>query len=248
VIGSAFAMAVLAACGSGGSQPPTTATGPTVASVTPVPDRGAKTTTTGAGKGTAAGAHATKHAAHPATGKTPPATKATHGATPKPTTTTRTPTTPTTSTIKAPANPVLAGTLPGVLPLARTSVNQVVLLHDLAVGTTHLAGAPPGVGGAAPAAQLATTLSGEAEQLKVPAGSAQPSGVALLTASLNGYAGLAKQLAARPAADTTPLSASFVATLRKLDGRWTAALVAIGSANHVKLLTGMAPLLIPHSG
>jgi hypothetical protein len=238
-------MAVLAGCGSGGSQPPTTATGPTVASVTPVPDRGAKTTTTGAGKRTAAGAHATKHAAQPATGKTPPAAKATHGATPKPTTT---PITPTTSTIKPPANPVLAGTLPGVLPLARTSVGQVVLLHDLAVGTTHLAGAPPGVGGAGPAAQLATTLSGEAEQLKVPAGSAQPSGVALLTASLNGYAGLAKQLATRPATDTTPLSAAFVATLRKLDGRWTAALVAIGSANHVKLLAGMAPLLMPHSG
>jgi hypothetical protein len=244
-IGAAVAIAILAACGSSGSPTPTTAAGPT-ATATSVPDRGA-TPAGAAGKRAVAGSPATKHAAHAGPGKTQAPAKATHRTTSKTKATSTKPASPTTTTVKPPANPVLAGPVPGVLPLARTSINQVVLLHDLAVGTTHLAGAPPGVG-APQAAQLATALAGEAEQLKVPEGSAEPRGVALLTASLNGYAGLARQLAARPATDTSPLSAAFVASLRTLDGRWTAALVAIGSTNGVKLLAGMAPLLIPHSG
>jgi hypothetical protein len=234
----AAALIVVAGCGSTSSpQASVPATSPPVAQAA-VPDRGA----TGV---TGAKARATHHAtgaaapesAHPTAAKKHPVTKASGTLTP----------TKTTPIKKPPANPVLAGALPGVLPLARTSVNQVVLLHDLAIGTTHLAGAPPGVG-APQAAQLATALSGEVAQLKVPEGSVQPSGVALLSSTLTGYAGLAKQLAARPATDTAPLSPAFVATLRKLDGRWTAAVVAIGKANHVKLLTGMAPLLIPHTG
>jgi hypothetical protein len=126
------------------------------------------------------------------------------------------------------------------------SVNQVVLLHDLAVGATHLAGAPPGVG-APQATLLAQTLKGESQQLTAPAASHQPAGVAELATALAGYAKLATQVAARPASDTSPFSAAFVATLRNLDGRWTAAVTAIGSANHVKLLAGMAPLLISGS-
>jgi hypothetical protein len=131
-----------------------------------------------------------------------------------------------------------------VLSVARSSVNQVVLLHDLAVGATHLNNAPPGIG-APQAAQLGRTVSSEAKELAGAIKSGKPADVSALASALRGYTGLAKQLAKRPVSDTARLSKAFVATLRTLDGRWRPAVKAIGQANHVNLLAKIAPLLIP---
>ena len=133
-----------------------------------------------------------------------------------------------------------------VLSVARSSVNQVVLLHDLAVGATRVKNAPPGIG-APQAAQLARTLSSEAKQLAGAITRGKPVDVSALASALGGYTGLAKQLAKRPASDTGRLSKAFVATLRTLDRRWRPAVKAIGQANHVNLLAKIAPLLIPPS-
>lgn len=134
-----------------------------------------------------------------------------------------------------------------VLSMARLSVNQVVLLHDLAVGATHLAGAPPGIG-APQAAQLARTLKSEGRQLAAGTKNGNPRDVAALASALSGYAGLATQLGRRPASDTARLSKAFVKTLRGLDAKWRPAVVSIGRANHVNLLAKMPPLLIPKTG
>jgi len=131
--------------------------------------------------------------------------------------------------------------------LGRASVNQVVLLHDLAVGVTRPAAAPPGLD-ASQAAGLASTLAAEARQLTSPGAAAHTADISTLGSALAGYASLATQLAARPAADAAPLPAAFVTRLRKLDAAWRPAVKAVGSVGHVDLLAGMAPLLIPRSG
>jgi hypothetical protein len=213
IILAAAALAITG-CGSGSTPPPRPASGAT-ATQTPT--------------------HATlvRKAAHRASARTTPAKTHIHHASQagrgKPATTK-----PATKTPSAQAVVV------GALTVGRASVSQVVLLHDLAVGATHMKGAPPGVG-APQAAQLARTLNGEARRLA----DAQAADVATLASALSGYASLAKQLAARRATDSARLPTAFVATLRSLDTDWRPAMTAIGQADHTNLLAGMAPLLFP---
>jgi hypothetical protein len=129
--------------------------------------------------------------------------------------------------------------------VAKSSRDQVVALHDLAVN----AGQDRGI----PATQIPKTAAGISATLKTEInqcaalGKQESRAVSDLAASLAEYQGLADQLATWDASKSKPLAVSYFAALSTADGKWRAALKTIGAQSKTDLLSGLAPLLMPSS-
>jgi hypothetical protein len=129
--------------------------------------------------------------------------------------------------------------------VAKSSRDQVVALHDLAVNA--------GQGRGIPAAQIPKTAAGISATLKTEIsqcaalGKQESRSVSDLAASLAAYKGLADQLADWDANSSKPLAGSYFTALTTADGKWRTALKTIGAQSKSDLLSGLAPLLLPSS-
>lgn len=120
---------------------------------------------------------------------------------------------------------------------AASSVTLVVALHDAATMLTRRSGLPPGTI-TTQAAHLQRKLGALAHTLpNTPGFGTQLHDV------LTGYANAASRLKETP----TPAAKLIADELVSLDARWKAILMALGKAQHVNLLAGLPPLLLPQS-
>lgn len=127
---------------------------------------------------------------------------------------------------------------------ARSSVQQVVLLHDVSVSIAH----PNGLPGDTTAGQAARLVQFFTDQhtllVDLTTRSAAPAARKLRDA-LGDYATLAKIVKATATTSSTALPASFTPKIEAADRVWKSAVTQIGDAAHLDLLVNLPPLLVP---
>lgn len=140
---------------------------------------------------------------------------------------------------ETPSNPLPEGAaLTELAAASEASVQDVPMLHNLAVGLGRTGGIPPSV-----TEQQAEVLQ---KRFTKSAKAARGAGGAALAVVFDSYAALAGQLAAVTEADKA-LPDGFADDLRAADGAWKPAMQRLGDATGADLLANLPPLLLPGS-
>ncbi len=135
-----------------------------------------------------------------------------------------------------------------VAQIVRASRDQVVQLHDVAVGVDH----PTGLSPQAVQSQLrrlADSFGQQQRTLQTPSHAGNPSSPTVaLAGQLGQYADLSRSLLDAVSGLGPKLTPAWASSLADADREWRTAVTEIQDQQRVDFLSGMPPLLYPHLG